>query len=169
MSIFSPLWGVIQIFPPFNRPGVNHMNRIIYKSLVILSLLGVIAIARVVRAAELGDLKAQLADVRGALVAMLDEKDKEKQEELHAKIKKLTKEIDELLPALIAKEKGAEAKGKLGELKETWEAFRNTRDTQIIPAIYAGKVEESKAIAGGIQKERFKKMSSIVDELIGKK
>ena len=60
-------------------------------------------------------------------------------------------------------------KGKLGELKKTWESFRNTRDTQIIPAIYGGKVEEAKAIAGGVQKERCKKMSSIVDELIWKK
>ncbi|HLA36979.1 MAG TPA: MCP four helix bundle domain-containing protein [Candidatus Brocadiales bacterium] len=145
------------------------MNRIIYKSLVILSLLGLIGITRGVLAGELDDLKAKLGDVRGALVAMLDEKDKAKQEELHAKIKKLTKDIDELLPALIAKEKGTEAKGKLVELKETWEAFRNTRDTQIIPAIYGGKVEEAKAIAGGVQKERFKKMSSIVDDLIGKK
>lgn len=145
------------------------MRRIICKSLVILSLLGLIGITRGVLAGELDDLKAKLTDVRGALVAMLGEKDKAKQEELHAKIKKLTKEIDGLLSALIAKEKGAEAKGKLEELKKTWEAFRDTRDAQIIPAIYGGKIEEAKAIAGGVQKERFQKMSSIVDELAGKK
>ncbi|MDQ1272365.1 MAG: Cobalamin biosynthesis protein [Planctomycetota bacterium] len=45
--------------------------------------------------------------------------------------------------------------------------FRNTRDNEVIPNfLVAGKVAEAKAVGGGIQKERFAKISSMVDELL---
>jgi hypothetical protein len=39
------------------------------------------------------------------------------------------------------------------------------RDSQIIPLIYAGKTEEAKALALGIQEERYRKLVTIAQEL----
>ncbi|GAN31945.1 MAG: hypothetical protein DYG83_04610 [Candidatus Brocadia sp. AMX2] len=55
---------------------------------------------------------------------------------------------------------------KLKELKTAWDVFRDTRDNEVIPNFFAGKVAKAKAVGGGIQKERFAKISSMVDELL---
>lgn len=51
-------------------------------------------------------------------------------------------------------------------MKDAWDIFRNTRDNEVIPNFFAGKVAEAKAVGGGIQKERFAKISSMVEELL---
>ena len=45
-------------------------------------------------------------------------------------------------------------------------AFKDTRDTQIIPLIYDGKIEDAKKLALGIQTERYEKITSLSDELL---
>ena len=115
---------------------------------------------------EINNLKAKFVDARTALVSMLGETDRVKQEEYSATVKKLTQETLALFPALIEKAKGTKAEGKLKELKDAWDIFRNTRDSEVIPNFFAGKVAEAKAVGGGIQKERFAKISSMVDELL---
>ena len=45
-------------------------------------------------------------------------------------------------------------------------AFKETRDTQIIPLIYDGKIEDAKKLALGIQTERYEKITSLSDELL---
>ena len=81
--------------------------------------------------------------------------------------KNLTNETISLFSTLMEKAKGTNVEGKLKELKDAWDIFRNTRDNEVIPNFFAGKVAEAKAVGGGIQKERFAKISSMVDELIG--
>ena len=53
----------------------------------------------------------------------------------------------------------------LEELNTFWTAFRQTRDTQLIPLIYEGKIEEAEALALGIQAERYLKFRSIAKRL----
>ncbi len=120
-----------------------------------------------VTASDINDLKAKLVDARTALVAMLGEADRAKQEECNATVKKVTSETAAFFPTLIQKAQGTKAEAKLKELKDAWDVFRNTRDNQVIPDFFAGKVAEAKAVGGGIQKERFAKMSSMLDELSG--
>ena len=120
-----------------------------------------------ISAGDVNDLKSKLVDARTALVTMLGESDKAKQKECDAKVKQLTKATVDILPVLIAKAKGTPAEGKLKELKAAWDVFRDTRDNQVIPNFFAGKVDEAKAIGGGIQKERFAKISAMVDALAG--
>ena len=115
---------------------------------------------------DIDNLKTKLVDARTALVSMLGESDKTKQEGCRATVKKLTDETLALFPQLIEKAKGTNAEGKLKELKSAWDVFRNTRDNEVIPNFFAGKVAEAKAVGGGIQKERFAKISSMVDELV---
>lgn len=115
---------------------------------------------------DLEGLKAMLMEGRSTLLAMLDEKDNAKLTEGNEKIKKITSEINRIIPGLIESEKGMEHNGRLKELKEAWEIFRDGRDTNVIPAIFAGKRDEAKAIGTGIQKERFARVCSIIDGLI---
>lgn len=114
---------------------------------------------------SLETIKAKLVEGRTALISMLDEKDKTKLSELHTTIKKVTGEINGLIPGL----KGIVPDGGLNELNGAWVVFRDGRDNNVIPALLAGRIEEAKSIATGIQKERFQKVSSILDGLIGKK
>ncbi len=110
-------------------------------------------------------IKAKLGEGRTALLSMLDEKDKNKQLQLHTTIKNVTAEINKLIPGL----KGQIPDDKVTMLHEAWVVFRDGRDNNVIPALLAGRVEEAKSVATGIQKERFQKVNAIVDELMGKK
>jgi hypothetical protein len=115
---------------------------------------------------DINNLKTKLLDARTALVAMLGESDRTKQEEYNTKVKNLTEETLAFFPKLIENAKGTDVEDKLKDLKDAWDVFRNTRDNEIIPNFFAGKVEEAKAVGGGIQKERFAKISAAVDELL---
>ena len=115
---------------------------------------------------DINGLKTKLVDARTALVTMLGESDRVKQEGCRSTVKKLTDETLALFPQLIEKAKGTNAEAKLKELKTAWDVFRNTRDNEVIPNFFAGKVAEAKAVGGGIQKERFAKISAMVDELL---
>jgi len=119
-----------------------------------------------VSTSEINDLKTKLVDARTALVSMLGENDKGRQEECRTKVSDITNETITLFSTLMGKAKGTNTEGKLNELKDAWDIFRNTRDNEVIPNYFAGKVAEAKAVGGGIQKERFAKISSMVDELL---
>jgi hypothetical protein len=67
--------------------------------------------------------------------------------------------------ALADKATGADAARKYKELKEVWEAFKKTRDGEIVPAVKAGKVDAAKALAKGIQAERLGKMKELLSAL----
>ena len=54
---------------------------------------------------------------------------------------------------------------KYKELKATWEDFKATRETEIVPAVRAGKTADAKAIAAGVQAERMKKMKGLLADL----
>jgi hypothetical protein len=41
-----------------------------------------------------------------------------------------------------------------------WTEFKATRDNEIIPAVYAGKTDDAKKLAMGIQAERMGKMKA---------
>jgi len=115
---------------------------------------------------DINGLKTKFVDARTALVTMLGESDKTKQEGCRTTVKKLTDETLALFPKLIENAKGTNVEAKLKELKTAWDVFRDTRDNEVIPNFFAGKVAEAKAVGGGIQKERFAKISSMVDELL---
>lgn len=120
-----------------------------------------------ISAGDVNDLKSKFVDARTALVAMLGEADKAKQEECAAKVKQVTQATIDFFPGLMTKATGTPAEAKLKEIKDAWDIFRNTRDNEVIPLFFAGKVDEAKAIGGGIQKERFGKISAMVDALAG--
>ncbi len=96
--------------------------------------------------------------VRSKLLSMMIEKDREKLEDIKDDIEDMTKRIDELFDK-IAKSLGAAnlstESSSIAKARETWNAFKDTRDKELIPLILAGNIEKAKEIAGGIQAERY--------------
>jgi len=112
---------------------------------------------------EFTDLRSQLSAARESLVTMMVNKDKRGSDQ-----QKLVKNTADAVSAALAKVKapaGKEAQFK--ELVETWNAFKKTREAELVPAILAGKDDEAKKLAGGIQKERITKCQQLVGELGG--
>lgn len=95
-----------------------------------------------------------LMEARSNLVAMLDTSDKAMLDDHKAKVEAASAKLEEIVAAMA---KGPDA-AKANEFKSVWGDFRKTRDGEIIPQLYAGKKAEAKALAGGIQAERMKKM-----------
>ena len=111
---------------------------------------------------NIANLKSNMNEVRVALLTMMAATDKAKLDEQNEHIKELREDIAARLSELTR----STSNEKVKALKETIEAFRDTRDKEVIPLIYEGKVQEAKAIAAGIQAERFKKIVSISNELV---
>jgi len=112
---------------------------------------------------EFTDLRSQLSAARESLVTLMVNKDKRGADQ-----QKLVKNTADAVSAALAKVKapaGKEAQFK--ELVETWNAFKKTREVELVPAILAGKEDEAKKLAGGIQKERITKCQQLVGELGG--
>jgi hypothetical protein len=99
---------------------------------------------------------ANLAEARTQLVAMVAESDAAKLDDLKAKVHAASDKLDADLAAMAS---GPDA-AKAAEFQPVWEAFKNTRETEIIPAVYAGKKDDAKAIATGIQAERMTQMKA---------
>jgi len=113
--------------------------------------------------------KARLSDVRAQLLAMTGEADKDKKDKYHARIKELSREIDDNLTQWFEKDvkvRDVKMNVFIRNLQTVWNEFRTTRDSQIIPFVYDGKIQEAKALAFGIQAERYKEMIRLTDELV---
>ena len=131
-----------------------------FLSVIIAASLGMMQASY---AASVCDVKSNLKQARESLLAMLDEADKAKQDELK-------KKIDEASNALEAALKTVEGdKEKAKQLEETWGALRKTRDEEIIPAIVAGQKDKAKELATGVQAERIKTINGLLAELGGDK
>jgi hypothetical protein len=112
---------------------------------------------------DFADLRTELSAARESLVTMMVNKDKRGADQ-----QKLVKDTANAVSAHLAKLKapaGKEAQFK--ELVDSWNAFKKTRETELVPAILAGQEAEAKKLAGGIQKERITKCQQMVGELGG--
>jgi hypothetical protein len=133
------------------------------KLFATLAAVALTTFAHPVLAGDFEDLRTKLSAARESLVAMMLNKDKRGADQ-----QKLVKDTADAVSAHLAKIKapaGKEAKFK--ELVETWAAFKQTREAELVPAILAGKDDEAKKIAGGIQKERITKCQTLTSELEG--
>lgn len=108
-------------------------------------------------AAPADDACGALMEARGHLVAMIGSTDKATQDNLKGKVHAASAKLDGTLAAMM-KSYNASDEAKATAFKPAWEAFKTTREGEIIPNVYAGKIAEAKAIAGGIQAERMKQM-----------
>lgn len=124
---------------------------------------GALMAAPAAHANEFADLRGSLSAARESQVTMLLNKDKRGADQ-----QKLVKDTADAVSAKLAKMKapaGKEAQFK--ELVDTWNAFKKTREVELVPAILAGKEDEARKLAGGVQKERITKAQQLVGELGG--
>ncbi len=114
---------------------------------------------------DLNELRVALKDVRGALLKIILERKPGEMEKSRAVLARLGAIIDEEFSRLLS---GAGSVHKsllpsVSEAREIWEAFRKTRDKEIIPAVLEGRFVDAFSTAMGIQEERYRELLSIVD------
>ncbi len=124
---------------------------------ITAATMAVLLASTLAHAAPADDACAALMEARGHLVAMIGSSDRAAQDDLKGKVHAASAKLDGILAAM-AKSYNADSEGKSAAFKPVWEAFKATREGEIIPNVYAGKVAEAKAIAGGVQAERMKQM-----------
>lgn len=129
---------------------------------IALAVLG-LGVSHTAFANEFEDLRAEMTAARESLVTLVVNKEKRGADQ-----QKLVKETADKVSAHLSKMKapaGKEAQFK--ELSETWAAFKKTRETELVPAVLAGKEDEAKKLVNGIQKERYTKCQQLLGELGG--
>ncbi len=117
-------------------------------------------------AVDLLNLRSDENGMRVALFSMMAVTKRSDQEVWHQEIKQRSTEIAEATRQLLERNRNdSRLSSRIEELKKIHEAFTQTRDDQIIPLIYAGKMEQARELALGIQEERYRKMRAIAEEL----
>ena len=131
------------------------------KFFAIVATVCLTGISGIANAGEFADLRTKLTAARESLIAMMVNKDKRGPDQ-----QKLVKDTADAVSAQLAKMKapaGKEAQFK--ELVSNWNAFKETREKELVPAILKGEDDKAKKIAGGIQKERYTKCQTLTSEL----
>lgn len=116
-------------------------------------------------AGPIGDIKSTLTSSRQQTMAMLSEDDRAVLEMRYEDALKSSKHLDALLVAALKNDALRNAQPTLRQFKEVWEAFKKTRDEDIIPDLMAGSNLKARAMALAIQAPRFKKMNDLLDSL----
>jgi hypothetical protein len=107
------------------------------------------------------DACAALRSARIHLVSLMGSTDKATQDNHNKQVLAASAELDAVLAAMMHGKNGEDA-AKAAEFQTVWEAFKDTRETEVIPAVYAGKNAAARSIALGIQAERIKKMKAVM-------
>lgn len=106
-------------------------------------------------------LKSNENAVRADVLTMLLVPRAEK-ERWHKDIKDRSERIDQIMQKLIERNRDEpQILPKLEEINAVRNEFKNTRDAELIPLIYAGKTDKAKTMILGVQAARFEKMRSI--------
>ncbi len=115
---------------------------------------------------DLARLESDLNAVRADMLTMTLLNERSEQEALRQEIVQRAEEITEGLERTLERARNdPQSLRRLEELRVTREAFQRTRDTEQIPLIFAGKLEEARALILGIQLERYQTIRSIADTL----
>jgi hypothetical protein len=116
----------------------------------------VLTIALPAIAASPAECEAKIGEARTALLDLLGGKNDPDQQ------KKVKDTADAVAPCIDGLKAPPGKDAQLSELKIVWREFKTTRETQLVPAILAGKTDEAKTLATGIQQERLNKINSLV-------
>jgi methyl-accepting chemotaxis protein len=115
---------------------------------------------------DLALLRADQNLLRAMMLEALILKNHAEQELLVTQASEKSKEVDRIIARLILRANANPTQlSRLDELKTTWQEFAQTKDTEIIPLIRAGKVAAAQRIAVGVQQAREARIRSIAAEL----
>ncbi|GJQ20290.1 MAG: hypothetical protein HBSIN02_06450 [Bacteroidia bacterium] len=116
---------------------------------------------------DLLELRADRNTQRAQLLEMMLAPRRAEQTMIHKQLETRAGEIEETLNRLETFFQNTEgAKSKLQELKNEFNAFRETREREIMPLLFSGNIQEAQRIALGIQSERFERIRTISQELV---
>ncbi|MBI5888042.1 MAG: methyl-accepting chemotaxis protein [Deltaproteobacteria bacterium] len=108
-------------------------------------------------------VKSNINDMRVYLLMMMSAKTKEEKARQHKLVEESSGRLAKTMETLLDRNRHEQqALSRLEELGDISLAFKETRETRLIPLIYAGKIDEAKKIALGVQNERYEKMRSII-------
>ena len=128
------------------------------ESIVLMTVFGLgLTFAPVAWATPASETCAALAQARTSLYSMLHAKDRSAQDALKAKMQAASSKLDSVLAGMT----GADAE-VAADFKAVWDQFKATRDSEIVPAIYNGNLDDAKKIADGVQFQRLSRMWSIM-------
>ena len=131
------------------------------KKLFTIAASALLLLSSSLYAGEFADLRKTVMEARDSLVTLVKNKDKRGPDQ-----QKLVKDTADAVSAKIATMKAPAGKeAEFAEMSKNWADFKKTREEEIVPLILAGKQEEGKKIAMGIQKVRLDKVLSLCDEL----
>ncbi len=114
---------------------------------------------------RLYELKEVFGEVRRLLVTMVLDKSGARTLELMPQLSEITESIDDKIAEMLKDGSAVQEEIRFAvlEIKEIWDAFRKTRDEEIIPALKAGRFDEARSVASGIQEERYREFLSIAE------
>jgi hypothetical protein len=136
-------------------------ERTMRKLLLAVMFAMVSALVLPAHAGEYDTLRVKLTAARESLLTMMLHKEKRV-----ADYQKVVKDTADAVSAQLATMKAPAGKEALfKELNENWSAFKQTRETELVPAILNGEDAKAKKIAGGIQKDRYTRCQEIVSLL----
>ena len=117
-------------------------------------------------ALDLMTLRAEQNGVRAALLSMMAVTRQSERDIWRQEVNQRSQEIAETMQRLLERNRNEPRLSvRIEELKTVGRAFAQTRDAEVIPLIHAGKTEEARTLALGIQEERYGKMRAIAQEL----
>jgi len=92
--------------------------------------------------------------------------DRAEQEALKVDIDDATIKLETVMDAML-NDRNKSDDSQLTILQDTWAKFKKTRETKIVPAVYAGDNEKAIGIATGVQAKRMAIMNGAVQALNG--
>jgi len=109
-------------------------------------------------AGEFSTLKEEIQAARQALVTMVLHRESRGPEQ-----QKLVKETADLVNTHLGRLSAPAGKAfEFKELKDTWAAFKKTRETELVPAILKNDKPTYDRLGAGIQKERLDHMYALI-------
>jgi hypothetical protein len=135
----------------------NHMRHLAM-GFLMTSLLAATGAAY---AESADDACAALRSARIHLVSLMGATDQATRDNHREQIKVASARLDTVIAAMRQGKNAADA-ARAGEFQTVWEAFKTTRETEIIPAVYAGNSAAARSTALGVQAERMKKMKAVM-------
>lgn len=102
-----------------------------------------------------------LMSARVHLLAVVGARDANTLENHVVRVHEQSDNLDATLDQM-AQSQNPEEAAKAKTFRPVWEAFKATREQEIIPAARAGKNDKARSLAMGIQAERRKKMRDIL-------
>ena len=115
-------------------------------------------------------IKSVLSDqnaARASLLEMFFQKSRADQEVLHNDLKNQSTRVGEAWRPLMERNKDDQRRRSLLEdFDAVRKAYRDTRENEVIPLLYAGKTDEAENLIAGVESERSARMQSIADKLV---